>query len=175
MSWNAIVRALAVSTLALTARGAPAGDDFLAGVVRWPDGRPAAEAKVFATQDAGDLGQGLEIDLGVWRDTTDAKGAFRIGRVEKGVWVVKAEILEPGDSKPGVVRLPLRARVGGLAPGTRDVVLNLQAGSSLRGRAIDDRGEAVTSVKVGLKHVLEFEGDTPAREVPGDRDRDPAR
>jgi len=146
--------------LALAANAAQRAEKEISGVVRWPDGSPAAGAVVTAAHDVDeDLDFGFGLALSIFKDTSDAKGAFRIGRLTDQPWKLRAVVDAPEPSSGAVVRLPFEVEARAVAVGTKDVVLVLDAGSMVSGRVVDDRGEPVLSYSVTLEHVRHFRED----------------
>ncbi len=118
----------------------------ITGVVHGPDGRPVQGARVSVIDSSlADFGLDLAPPA-----NSDARGRFRASGLGEGPFLVTATWLEPGESSPAVVRLPWAARQDGVAPGTRDLVLALDPGSTIRGRAENDRGEPLRAFQIVL-------------------------
>ncbi len=148
---------LSLLVLALSANAPQRAEKEISGVVRWPDGSPAAGAVVSAARDVDvkfDLGLGFA--LGMNKDTSDAKGAFRLRRLADQSWKLRAVANAREASTGSIVRLPFEVEVRGIGTGTKDVVLTLDAGSTITGSVVDDRGEPVATYAVTFKHVHEF-------------------
>ncbi len=115
------------------------------GVVRWPDGSPAAEASValHTAPSAFQPGGAKERSL-----RTDAAGAFEVTGLVAGEFTLSARARRdvPGVAKAD--RVWWTARREGVAAGTRDVALVLAAGAGVRGRVVDDLGRPIASFAV---------------------------
>ncbi len=132
----------------------------LAGVVRWPDGRPAEGARVRALPRE-DRQSWLFRDLEDARDepvVTDAEGRFRFEGLEDVPFALFAEGTPPGaaeahaDAKDGADAPPAwTARVDSVAAGAEDLVLELRAPLALGGRVEDDTGAPVDAFTVVAK------------------------
>ncbi len=119
----------------------------LRGLVRWPDGAPAAGVRVVASErSSGGHAWGL-IELGA---QTDDAGRFEIAGLEAKRFDVSARA-EPRaeDLGPDAPRRPQEwtALVSDVAAG-QDVVLELGRGLVLRGRVVDDRGQPVERFRI---------------------------
>ncbi|MBM3990368.1 MAG: hypothetical protein FJ298_05090 [Planctomycetes bacterium] len=120
----------------------------LGGVVRWPDGSPAANAKVRADFDPAALGgmSALNAMQGA-RGTAvaDSDGHFTIVGLGKGPFLVSASAAPaPGASEH-------RASEGGVTPDGRTIELLLAAPIALDVRVVDAHGVAVPQAKVRAK------------------------
>ena len=117
----------------------------LSGVVRWPDGSPAANATVRADFDPAALGgmSALNAMQGARGEAVaDTEGRFTIVGLGKGPFLVSASAApEPGASKH-------RASEGGVTPGGRTLELVLAAPLALDLRVVDASGMAVAKAKV---------------------------
>lgn len=129
----------------------------IGGVVRWPDGTAAAGAAVsIATPDSNSPDASA---------TADAEGRFRFGGLEEGAFAVAASAAPPtAAATPSTETAAWTARHASVAAGTADVVLELAAGSALRGRVVDDLGAAVVHAWVD---VVPAGDDTTARKSVG--------
>lgn len=121
------------------------------GVVRWPGGDPASGAAVrlyglgrYSARDASD-----RVVL------SGADGSFRFGGLDGSASTVVAR------ARPGSARASDSADAwwtavrGTIPPGTRDVVLVLGPGATLRGRVVDDLGRPVAASHVRAEPVGE--------------------
>ena len=117
----------------------------LTGVVRWPDGRPAAGAKVRADFDPAALGgmsafnamQGARGEA-----SADADGRFTIDGLGKGPFLVSAR------AAPAPEELEHRVSEGGVAPGGRSLELVLAPPLALALRVVDASGAGLAKVTV---------------------------
>ncbi len=122
----------------------------LAGLVRWPDGAPASGAKVVVGQRVGADERFRYWDLVDLETETDAEGRFEIAGLEtKRFDVVATARPRPQDLGPDPPRRPQdwSARVEDVGP-SRDLVLALGPGLSLRGRVVDDLGAPLSRFTV---------------------------
>jgi hypothetical protein len=114
----------------------------IAGKVVWPDGSPAANARI---EYAVDPASGREYRF---RDPSSSKnscvagpdGAFAIGELGE-----KPIVLTVRANPNGV------ARVAGIRPGTTSVLVELQPARQIRGRAVDDAGQALSVFRVNAR------------------------
>jgi protocatechuate 3,4-dioxygenase beta subunit/uncharacterized protein (DUF2141 family) len=119
----------------------------IAGRVRWPDGSPAAGAKVEVDFDPDALaGMGaLNAARGAEGESAcDADGRFEVTGLGKGPFLVRSEATRQasdGEEK-------WLAKATGIKPGARDLELELRAPSRLAGRVIDHTGAPVPSFTV---------------------------
>ncbi len=112
------------------------GEGVLAGRVQWEDGRPIADARVFAGNDG---------DPAVRTVETDAEGMWRIERLPTGSFSVG--VLVPG--------LPLQLEQG-LQGGREDLVATFASTGAIRGRvAAEASGDPVPSFRVQLEQTEE--------------------
>ncbi|MCB9915705.1 MAG: carboxypeptidase regulatory-like domain-containing protein [Planctomycetes bacterium] len=132
--------------------------ETLTGLVRWPDGTPAADAWVQVEQEReGELPFRFGPDGENVR--TAADGTFAVGGLELKPCTVRASARSVSESdkrraaeaaaEGEEVRVRRRGstyvvKVDGVVPGATDLVLVLEAGDVLNGRAVDDRGEGLT-------------------------------
>jgi protocatechuate 3,4-dioxygenase beta subunit len=136
----------------------------VSGRVTWPDGRPAAGCRIGYRnqQQAGQDGfyEGPE-DAQV---ASEGDGSFEItGLAEASITLTAQARPEKsgGEGEAGVA--PARkkkstepywiAHVENVKPGTNGLALTLQAGGSVRGRAVDDTGQPVESFRVSAEPV----------------------
>ncbi len=120
----------------------------VAGVVRWPDGRPAVGAKVRADFDPAALGgmSAFNAMQGARGDTSaDAEGRFAIEGLGKGPFLVSASAA-PAPDEP-----EHRASEGGVAPGARTLELVLAAPLALETRVVDAQGVGIAGASVRAK------------------------
>jgi hypothetical protein len=132
--------------------------DFVEGVVRWPNGTPAAAAWVSVSQER-EL-DGLMFNFADAKsEKTDAEGRFRVTGLEPSVCQVRAtaKSFRPEDLAKAKERAAdgreykLRARgpsyktrLDDIQPGSSGLVLVLSEGDSLSGRVVDDQGQGLT-------------------------------
>lgn len=134
----------------------------IGGVVRWPDGTPAAGAGI-ACVSASDESEERMFAFGFMADTfgdvrTDESGAFLISGLGDGHYHVHADAKsrEPvvkGKPKPAAWSV----RVESVAVGTRDLVLVLTGGSAIHGRVVDDTGAPIERFSLRATPQLEDE------------------
>lgn len=120
----------------------------VAGVVRWPDGRPAAGAKVRADFDPAALGgmSAFHAMQGARGETSaDAEGRFAIEGLGKGPFLVSANAA-PAPDEP-----EHRASEGGVAPGSRSLELVLAPPLELALRVVDASGAGLARATVRAK------------------------
>jgi hypothetical protein len=106
------------------------------GIVVFADGTPAPGLEV-SVPDANADGALVGLGYGAWTAVTDARGAFRVGGLREGAHQVVAE---PAWGSPVNART---TRVAGVAAGTKDLRIVVEAGAAIRGRVADRRGAAV--------------------------------
>ncbi len=109
------------------------------GKVVWPDGRPAADARI---EVALDPASGRED--GFFRSSSSKSscvagpdGSFAIGDLGE-----KPIVLQVRADPNGI------ARVAGVRPGTTDLLVELQPARQIRGRAVDDAGQPIPFFRV---------------------------
>jgi uncharacterized GH25 family protein len=147
-----------VSNLALTLERGLSID----GVVRWPDGTPAAEARVQwhvgEDSDVYDLGgpgqQGVE---------ADAQGRYIVSGLEDKSYTLKASatrkvdaaaIAGASDKSKLKRKETLKGRVAEVRAGSRGVELALGSGLAVSGIAVDDLGTPLESFSIrARKHI----------------------
>lgn len=106
------------------------------GVVRDAQARPVPDVRVGATE--GLLGFGAFSTT-----TTDASGAFTVGRLRPGTWTLRTA---SGSFLPATVDVTLKAEE--IREG---VVLVVEHGQAIAGQVVDDLGRPVAGCKVGSK------------------------
>ena len=116
--------------------------EAIRGVVRWPDGTPAADAVVSAESlqrsGFGNWG-GVRVQrAGETRSAAD--GSFALGGLESGSYTVRASLDRSSDPEASAV---WRAAEESVATATSGLLLQLEGPVSFRGRVLDDRGEPV--------------------------------
>lgn len=125
----------------------------LEGVVRWPDGAPAAGATVSIATPGAYGADALA--------TAEADGRFRFGNLlERSRFVLTARARERG-AAPDSDAPEWTARTTSAESGGKDVELVLGAGHTLRGRLVDDLGEPVAG---GFVDAVPSEEDATLRE-----------
>lgn len=132
------------------------GTNQISGVVRGPDGNSVKGARVTAIAGAGGRVDEFlsSLDPSTWSKT---EGEFRIAHLEEGSYTLIATWKPPESTSSSVVLLPWKARLDGIAAGASGVVLVLDPGSTILGRALDDAGEALRQFHVVLTHHLHEE------------------
>ena len=131
------------------------------GLVTWGDGRPAAGAKVSVSQDDEDRDYWYWGADGNQETDADSSGAFKFSGLEANDCTLRARAqpeltrLE-GESKTAFKRRRKNspywhARMDEVQPGSGRVVLVLEEGGVLRGRVVDDAGNAVEKFRVTAK------------------------
>jgi hypothetical protein len=165
------------STTVQVSEGAEAGPveivltsgNTVAGILRWPDGRPAADIEVEINFDMSRIGgmEGLNALHGSeGSDETDDLGNFSVHGLGEGPFTVKASAPPPGQAKteeasgegeaepdgeePEESRKDKGnwvARQDGVAPNTTDLALVLAEPLGMRGRVVGN-GNPVTSFRV---------------------------
>lgn len=156
----ALLRALVV--LVAPFPSAFAAQGRIEGVVRLPDGSPASGATVVVVRDVDDeIDMGLGFAIASRKTRTDARGAFRFERLDARPWKVRATMDAPESGPSSVVRLPLEVEMRGVVVGQSGLVLELDAGSTIQGRVVDDRDEPIAACTVTMRHVTRFEGREP--------------
>jgi hypothetical protein len=111
----------------------------IAGKVVWPDGRPAADARIdYAVDPASGRDDGFHGHPSS-KDSCVAgpDGSFTIAGLGEKLLVLTVH------ANPNGV-----ARVTGIHPGTDDVLVELHPQLQIRGRAIDDAGQAIPFFRV---------------------------
>lgn len=147
------------------------------GRVQWPDGRPAAQARIeyrFAREEGSAKFRYFNSESD--HVTADADGAFEISGLDpKGITITaQAEVEKDGSpatdatdstsasatpaaTTPAAAKKPKKAswkaHLDDVAPGTRDLVITLQAGATIRGRAIDDLDAPLANFRVRAEPV----------------------
>jgi protocatechuate 3,4-dioxygenase beta subunit len=129
----------------------------IAGRVEWPEGQPAAHAKVRVQFDMSQM-YGMSamnaLQGGSGRAEADEEGRFNVPGLGKGPFTVTAEAPErtPG-AKPVEGPAPAKpivwqAREDGVPPGTTTLRLLLAAPIGLRGQVHDEQGAPVTKFSI---------------------------
>lgn len=128
----------------------------VSGIVTWPDGAPAAGARVHAwqrTREDLEL-RGFEARRPV---VADASGAFRFSGLAEEPVILRAHARRDEGRWPEESRREHRARLSEtphlrarveLAAPVEELVLTLEPGSVVRGEVLDDRGEPLEEVRV---------------------------
>ncbi|MCP3920313.1 MAG: carboxypeptidase regulatory-like domain-containing protein [bacterium] len=129
--------------------------ELLSGVIKWPDGEPAAGAEVRVSQEWGR--GGFQIDKVVDSVVVGATGGFEFSALTEKKCVVTATCLPRGLTQKqmeeqgrllGDKVLLWSATKAEVAPGSMNLVLTLRPGDTIEGRIVDDRGEPVERFKV---------------------------
>jgi hypothetical protein len=125
----------------------------IAGRVTWPDGTPAADAKI----EAELVGSDTPWDSGD-SATSDDAGSFELSGLEPGAYRVRASAVKrervmvtsrlTGKERERTVHETLRAVALDVPVGMRDLALVLAKGLTLRGWVVDDVGAPVTRFKL---------------------------
>lgn len=111
----------------------------IAGRVRWPDGRPAQDARVGVRFDpAQSAGMGA---YGAMRGArgesrSDEEGNFRVGGLGRGPFVLRVECAPPADLAEGDDD-PWIANVASMPPDGPELDLVLSAPAGVRGQVLD--------------------------------------
>ncbi len=132
----------------------------ISGIVRWPDGSPVVGANVVIEQDKETRTLGMMMAAGD-TERTDEEGAFRIAGLEDSVCVVKASArsMRPQDKERAQetgkrIRArgaTYRIKVSDVQPGTTGLVLVLEPGDRIKGRAVDDQGQPISRLLVSAE------------------------
>ena len=122
--------------------------NVLNGRVVWPDGTPAVGADVDVEFDVSYMG-GMEA-MNAMRGAegggeTDDEGRFRVSGLGNGPFTVKAEA-EREDAAEGETEW--LARLDGVRPDSKELVLLLEPPIGIKGRVLNDLGEPVTEFEV---------------------------
>jgi len=133
--------------------------EIIAGVVRLPDGSPAAEARIVVEARRsgggwGNWGGGRRRRAGSTESGSD--GAFRVSGLDEGAYTVRAafdEVSGKASGKTGDVAVIWRDVEEGVASGTMDVQLELVGPVAFVGRVVDDRGEPVAQFELEVDSV----------------------
>lgn len=109
---------------------------MLKGVVQDEHGRPVPSVKVSAAQGLFAFGDGNST-------TTDDKGAFAIGKLRGGAWMLRtaSDRFQPTVQDVTLVNEEQRT----------DLVLVVRVGNAISGQVVDDLGRPVAGCKVGCK------------------------
>lgn len=118
----------------------------LAGVVRWPDGRPALGARVEAHSSE-------QAWTDVPHDVSAADGSFTITGLEGRDYDVVASALPVGESGAERKRRKARSREVRVRPPALGLELVLSAGTSVAGTAVDDTGAPLGRFRVVADEV----------------------
>lgn len=134
----------------------------ISGIVRWPDGSPVVGASVVIEQKKDTRTLGMMFGAKD-NERTDAEGAFHIAGLEDNICVVKASArsMRPQDKERAEetgkrIRArgaTYRVKVSDVQPGTTGLVLVLEPGDRIKGRAVDDRGEPISRLLVSAEPV----------------------
>lgn len=129
----------------------------VAGIVQWPDGKPAAEAwvRVDQTGNAGWFGFGPAFSTKVGAD-----GKFEISGLKEADCTVLASCrpLEPAEEEGGRRRkkgAAWRRKIEHVRPGARGLVIELAQGDSIYGVVVDDTGAPIDIFRVSSTPVEE--------------------
>jgi uncharacterized GH25 family protein len=140
----------------------------IAGVVEWPDGRPAAGAFITATPVRKRQGMSFSLWNEAGSEKAQADGSFRITGLKPEAYVVRAwgksfrkkeldkakERAEEGRDYILRARGPVyKVRTADVHPGSGELLLVLQEGDRLSGRVLDDVGEGLTNFVIEAKPV----------------------
>ncbi|MCK6448484.1 MAG: carboxypeptidase regulatory-like domain-containing protein [Planctomycetes bacterium] len=124
----------------------------IAGRVTWPDGTPAADARISVSFDAAAL-TGMNA-FNAWRGNegdavTAADGTFSVGGLGVGPFVVRALAAPPGETWDDKAKdRAWRASVGAVAPDTLELVLTINAPEGVAGRVLDATGAPITKFEL---------------------------
>jgi Carboxypeptidase regulatory-like domain len=132
------------------ARGA-----HIAGRVLWPEGTPAAKARVFVERSGGQAG--FNFTRAGRSATTDADGTFSITGLDAEVYNLHATATRGGDQEDEARRAELEGRVADAGPFVNEELrARLMASADLRtGPRWSLRREGVQASAEGLELVLE--------------------
>lgn len=136
---------------------------FVSGVVKWPDGQPAAGAFVRAEIATPEAAANFEFDMELGTaQRVGLDGKFRISGLESGplnVYATAKDGLRPdlAGNDPNAKRSALKgARWRAHAPSVAqdsELELVLQPGISIAGRVVDDRAQPITKFWVSALEV----------------------
>ncbi len=122
------------------------------GVVRWPDGTPAAKAIVEGSWErTGRLSFGNDGPQASTRAESD--GTFRLTGLEAGPLTVSARAKREAGPEKKADRVDWTARRDDVGAGTVGLELVLGVGNALRGRVVDDVGAALETFRVRAEPV----------------------
>jgi uncharacterized GH25 family protein len=147
------------------------------GVVRWPDGKPAAGVRVEVQEPQKERearAYGISDDMPVTK--TDGDGTFTITGLGAGPFNVTArsapKAVEAAETKSKrAPKVRYQAEVEGVAANGPALVIVLAAGNTLRGHVVDDRGGRVDTFTIKAEPVTEptepwnARGNTISRDV----------
>lgn len=125
---------------------------FIAGLVQWPDGRPAERATVRVEQGR-DYG-GFFANEGQFTARTGADGRFRLSGL--GDDVIEVTATARADRDASGTRAKWSVELADVRPDSANLLLVLSAGWELAGRVVDDRGVPVTAFEVVVRPPDEF-------------------
>ena len=129
---------------------------IVSGVVRWPDGEPAAGAEVRISQE--DSMGNFDFERVHDEVTLGPDGGFTFSALKEGMCAVTAVCVERGweipedatlsERKFGKRPSSWRAHEDKVAPGRTNLALVLVPGSDIQGRVLDDAGEPVEAFRI---------------------------
>lgn len=140
----------------------------ITGFVRWPDGSPASGAWVKADQE-----RETETLRMMWGGAgsvrTEGDGSFTISGLEDAPCVVRASsksVLERDRKRAEKARAEgrtprlrkrgstYRVKMEDVMPGTSGLVLVLEPGDTVKGKAVDDQGQGLTRFLISARPVV---------------------
>lgn len=132
----------------------------VAGVVHWPDGKPAADVKVDVQEPPEEHDQGSFTMFGDHTPSarTAADGSFTITGLRAGPYKLSARstpkevattLASPAkDGARKTAKARFTVELDDVQTNQKGLVLTLQSGASLRGRVVDDLGQPLASASV---------------------------
>jgi len=131
--------------------------ESLGGMVLWPDGKPAPEAKVTIRVAASEDFRPIAVGYGS-RAEVDTEGRFLVTGLIPGVYVVEAFAKRQDKDASKESSSTYGARLEGVTHGSQDIVLKLAHSNLLVGRVVDDLGEPVERFTLRAHKVYKPEG-----------------
>ena len=126
---------------------------LVAGTVSYPDGAPAAGARVRVAPDLSENFAGSPVDPSAFigaqsDDTVDEEGAFRLAGLGPGPWIVAAELSIEADAEttePSRAAGRWTTNQGSVRATSEGLALVLEPPVHVSGVAVDNAGNPVTS------------------------------